>query len=200
MKTPCILLFLFLIATSALAQSAPEPTDPIDLVVIEKRWHKEIRNPALDEDPFAANDEHQALERAQKDNAVRNARRIKGGESALPTLPDTPPVKADTEAPSTRYAFRIKVRNTGSKIIRAVVWDYFFFNPETLEEAGHRSFTQKVAIRPGKGVELIGHSNSPPVRFIDATKPVKGPATQYSEKIVIQRVDYSDGTFWLRPL
>lgn len=195
-----ILLLLFLVASGALAQTSPDLPGPFDLVVLEKRWQKEIRNPALDEDPFAANDEHKELERAQKDNAIRNASRIKGGESPLPTLPDSQPAKADVEGPSTRYAYRVKVRNTGSKTITGIVWDYFFFNPETLEEAGHRSFTHRLKMGPGKGGELIGHSGSPPVRLIDATKPVKDPGANYAEKIVIRRIEYADGSAWLRPL
>jgi hypothetical protein len=199
MKAPTILILLFLLTGAVFGQSAADAPEPTDLVVLEKRWHKEIRNPALDEDPFAANDEHQEFLRAQRENAIRNAVKIKEGQSPSPTLPRAQSVKTvREEPPSTRYVYRVKMKNTGSKIISGLDWDYFFFSPDTLEEAGHRSFTQKVKIRPGKDVELIGHSTSPPVRVIDATKPVKDGAARYTEKIVIRRIEYADGSVWTR--
>ena len=199
MEVPRILLLLFLLTGCVCGQSVLHAPDPSDLAVLEKRWYKEVRNPALDEDPFAANDEHREFERAQRANAIRNAVRIKQGQSPEPTLPRSQAVKREPAGgPWTRYVYRVKVRNTGAKIISALVWDYFFFTPGTLEEAGHRSFTQKVKIRPGKDLQMLGHSTSPPVRVIDSKKPTKESAAQYTEKIVIQRIEYADGSVWTR--
>ncbi len=102
------------------------------------------------------------------------------------------------QPPSTRYTYRVRMKNTGSKTIARIEWDYFFLNPDTLQEAGHRSFSHEVKIRPGKEVALSGQSSSPPIRVIDATKPVQGLNARYSEKIVIRRIEYADGSVWTR--
>jgi hypothetical protein len=87
------------------------------------------------------------------------------------------------------------MKNTGSKTVARIEWDYFFLHPDTLQEAGHRSFRHDAKIRPGKEVELSGQTSSPPIRVIDATKPVQ---VRYAEKIVIQRIEYADGSVWTR--
>lgn len=199
MKAPKLMLLLFLLAAGVSAQPSLDMSDPPDLAVAEKSWRKEIRHPALDVDPFVANDEHKEFERAQKDNSIRNSVRVREGGTPQPTLPRTKPLENESQGPSARYVYRAKVRNTGTKTILALVWDYRFFNPDTLEEVGHHSFTQRVKIRPGKGCELIGQSASPPARVIDVTKAVKDLGARYSEKVVILRVEYADGSVWLRP-
>lgn len=201
MRTPrlSLLLFLFLLAGGASAQPGPDTADPPDLSIAEKSWRKVVRHPALDADPFEANDAHKELEQAHKDNSIRNANRVREGGTPQATVPRTKLPGNEPEGPSARYVYRVKVRNTGTKTVLALVWDYRFFNPDTLEEVGHHSFTERVKIRPGKGFELIGHSASPPARVIDSTKAAEDLGAQYSEKVVIRRVEYADGSVWLRP-
>lgn len=199
MNTPKLMLLLFLLAGGVSAQPLPDASDPTDVAVVEKGWRKVIRNPALDEDPFRANDEQKQLERAQKDEGIRNAIRVREGGTPQPVRTGTRILENESQGPSARYIYRAKVRNTGTKTIMALVWDYRFFNPHTLEEVGHHSFTHRVKIRPGKGFELIVQSASPPSRVIDATKAVKDLGVQYSEKVVIRRIEYADGSVWLRP-
>ena len=202
MSTPrlILLLFLFLFAGGVSAQPGPDTADPPDLTVAKKSWRKVVRHPALDADPFEANDAQKELQQAQKDNAVRNAIRIREGVTPQPTVARRKPLGTEPEGPSARYVYSVKVRNTGTKTILALVWDYRFFDPLTLEEVGQRSFTHKVKIRPGKDYELIGQSASPPTRVTDATKPTKGLGSQYTEKIVVRRVEYDDGSVWVRPM
>ncbi|MDQ3665825.1 MAG: hypothetical protein M3410_04335 [Acidobacteriota bacterium] len=198
MKAPKMILLLFLLAAGVSAQPSTDVSDPPDLAVAEKSWRKEIRHPALGVDPFVANDEQKEFERAQKDNAIRNSVRVREGGTPQPTV-RTKPLENESQGPSARYVYRAKVRNTGTKTILALVWDYRFFDPLTLEEVGLRPFTHRVKIRPGKGFELIGHSASPPARVIDSRKAAKDLGAQYSEKVVIRRVEYADGSVWLRP-
>ena len=201
MNTPILtlLLVIFLFAGGVSAQPGPDTADPPDLTVAEKSWRKVVRHPALDADPFEANDAQRELQQAQKDNAVRNTIRIREGATPQPTVLRPKPVGSESEGPSASYVYHVKIRNTGTKTILAIVWDYRFFDPLTLEEVGQRSFTHKVRIRPGKRFELVGQSTSPPIRFIDATKAVKDIQNQYSEKIVIRSVEYADGSVWQRP-
>jgi len=200
MKTPKILLGLFLVAGGVLAQSAPVATNPTGLLILETSWRKVIRNPALDSDPFEANDAHEDFRREQREQNIRNSIRVREGDSRG-RAPDLPRPKlataAELESPSVRYIYRIKVKNTEEKAIVGLVWEFNFMDPQSFEEVGRHSFIHRVKIRPGKDFELIGQSASPPVRVIAASKVLNAPS--HTEKIVIQRIDYADGSSWTRP-
>lgn len=93
---------------------------------------------------------------------------------------------------STRYAYEIKVRNTGDKLIRAIRWDYVFFEPETRAELGRRRFYSPVSLRPKQEKKLEGITRYAPMPIVSA----KGLET---ERVVIQCVILSDGSIWQEP-
>lgn len=193
MKVPGLLVCIFLLCVDVSAQTPATQQGPPDLTVIKKNWRKEIHNPALTADPFRSNDEQAELQRAQKDNAVRNAVRVREGGTPLPTTRGSRPMESDPEGPSARFVYRVTVKNTGTKTITALTWDYLFFDSEKVEQVGQHTFRQRVKIAPGKSIELIGHSSSPPTRVVDAAK------TQH-EEVSIRLIEYADGSFWQRPL
>jgi hypothetical protein len=209
MKIINSLLLLFLLAGigSAQAVSNPPESTPRDapgLTVIEKKWSKQVRNPLLEQDPMRASAEALELQRARQQNQRDNSIRASLG---LPPLP--PPMagprtmSGEREArpgrPTVEYIYRAKVNNTGSKAIRKMVWEYVFFDPATQKEVGRRRYENKVNIRPGKSSNVIARSLTPPTGTIDANQVGKQPKDQYSEQIVIQRIEYADGSVWLRP-
>ena len=61
-----------------------------------------------------------------------------------------------------RYVFlyKISVKNTGSKVIRGIDWDYVFMDRATNAEVGRRQFTSGEKIDAGKGKELKVFYNS----------------------------------------
>jgi len=182
----------------ALCASAqvPGPSPAPRVIVIEKNWHVEVINPALEKDPFAPNTARQQEENAQKDDARENENRIKQGVPTLP--PRTPPTKAETGSHRlwTEYVYELKVRNTGEKPIRTLSWDYIFFEPGTDREVGRRQFTSIVSIRPGGIRKVTIRSATPPTGTIDASNAGKKSRDQYSEQVVIQRIGYADGSVW----
>ena len=93
---------------------------------------------------------------------------------------------------STRYAYEIKVRNTGDNVIRAIRWDYVFFEPETRVELGRRRFYSPVTLRPKQEKKLEGITRYAPTPIVSA----KGLQT---ERVVIECVILSDGSMWREP-
>ena len=199
MKGPGLLVLFFLLLIDVSAQtSASQPQVP-DLAVTKKNWRKEINHPALTADPFEPNDEQAELQRAQKDNAVRNAARVREGTTPQPTVRTTKPLPTEPDGPRARFVYRVTVKNTGTKTITGLAWDYLFFDSSKVEQVGQHSFQQRVKIRPGKSAELIKYSNMPPTSVIDATKAKKGEV-ELSEEVLIRRIEYEDGSVWERPL
>jgi hypothetical protein len=95
-----------------------------------------------------------------------------------------------------RYIYELKIKNNGEKTIRAIIWEYVFFEPNTEIVVGQRQFISKVSISPGKTKNIVVYSASPPTETINATKASNKSRELYSEQIVIQSIEYEDGSLW----
>ena len=80
------MLVLFLFSLCASAQALPNPSAGPRVTVIQKKWHLEVINPALEKDPLKANKDRQQEEIQQRSDARENENRIQQG---VPTLPPT---------------------------------------------------------------------------------------------------------------
>lgn len=175
--------------------SAPAP----GIEVVKNNWRKIVRNPALDDDPFRANAEAAEYELQQRATAKMNEVLRKQGRQPLP-----PPMKRPSgmrlDPPSVIYLFEAKIRNNGTKTIQAVIWNYAFFDSMTGEEVGRTNCTNRINLRPGKTADLVGSSPSSPIKVVHVSNSGKEVKGRYSELVVINRLEYGDGTFWQRPL
>ncbi|MET0645021.1 MAG: hypothetical protein ABW208_00285 [Pyrinomonadaceae bacterium] len=196
MRTTVSLLFLFLLGAAATPAQTPTvtPAAPPDLVVLKLKWQTYARNPALDQDPFSANDEFVDAQRAQKINDLQNKIRGRGAEALEPPPPRVKKNAGEPPPPGvvTTYVYRAKVKNTGAKTIRVIDWGYTFLDPETQQELGRHLYSTKVKIRPGQDNELVGRSAKPQTSTIN----VKNAGKELGEQVVIYRVEYDDGTVW----
>ena len=201
MKSPALLALGFLLLVDVSAQSSQAMPDAPDLTVTKKVWRKELYHPALTSDPFRVNDEQAEMQRAQRDNNIRNSVRVREGTTPQPaqSVRSPKPMPTESEAPRMLFVYRVTVKNSGTKTITGLVWDYVFFDPDRGQQVGEHSFLHRVKIRTGKSIELIGESTRPPTSVIDATKAKKGEA-HLTEEIIIRRIEYEDGSFWQRPV
>ncbi len=194
MKLLCLMLMLVFFALSASAQALLDPSARPNVTVIEKTWRMEVRNPKLEKDQLKAmaereNERHQRIENERINQKLR--------EQGMPTHERPPVPKPDTTPRvSIEFIYELKVKNTGKKGIRTLTWDYVFFEPGTEREVGRRRFSSKVGIRPGKTRHLVMYSRFPPTGTIDASKDGKLTRDLYSEQIVIQSIEYADGSVW----
>ena len=227
MKVLHLLLPGLLLASTASAQTSsnPAPADAPGVTVAEFRWRQEVFIPALYEDPMRINQERAELERDQKATSRENVDRAKMGQTPLPAptkktaanipvgstpmgvpLGDEPvgnrnlPARSDPGASSVHYVYEARIKNTGVKTIRTVVWQYLLFDPETEIEVGRHQFTGRVGVRAGKTANLVARSKTPPTHIVQAAKSSKELPDKHAERVVINRIEYDDGSFWQRPL
>ncbi|HYJ88853.1 MAG TPA: hypothetical protein VEW46_22505 [Pyrinomonadaceae bacterium] len=195
MKVSCSIFLLFFLGSCASTQVVSNPLDGPGLKVVQKKWRMEVRNPALERDPFEPNKQREQEVIAQKEAATQNESRIRQG---LPTLPPVSVRAPQRRARglSFRYIYEVKVTNTGEKKIRTLIWEYIFFEPGTEREVGRRQFVSKVSISPGRTTNVVMRSTTSPTGTVDATNAGKKPGDQYSEQIVIRSVGYADGSSW----
>jgi hypothetical protein len=208
MKVLFTLLLLFLLTSDCLSQTPATSPAPQDVAIIQKQWRAEVRNPLMDESPFEFLDRisQEEAERIRQANAARRqTQRARNSTQQLP--PDTGRMETPPESNPAEnrqplklnearviYIYKIKVRNDGEKAIKALVWEYVFSEPETGREVGRRRFLSKTKIDPGKTKELTMRSASPPTGSINAASIGKKSQNQYSEKIVIRAVQFTDGS------
>lgn len=198
MKFLSLVLLASLSAGVVEAQDAPKGAAAPGVEVTKNSWRREVRNPALDEDPLIAHHEQRALERAQKELARENKIRAGLGLEQLPPVNGVKSSRSDG-GPYVEYVYEIRVANTGAKTIRALEWGYVLLDPVTGSEAGHTRFLHEAGIRPGKSKSLVGRSPSPPARVINVLQSGRETQGQFSERIVIHRIFYEDRTAWTRP-
>ena len=97
------------------------------------------------------------------------------------------------------FTFQTRVRNESQKIIEIVFWEYQFAEAANPGNLARRQFLCGVDIRPGKEKDLEGFSLSGPddVVSVETLQDKKGQ--EYLDRVVINRVEYSDGSIWQRP-
>lgn len=93
------------------------------------------------------------------------------------------------------YAYRIKVQNPTTKVVEIVFWEYQFHDPANPNLVARRQFLCGVNIPAGKGKDLEGFSLSGPSDVVNVKTLDSGG---FKENVLINRVEYSDGSIWQR--
>jgi hypothetical protein len=99
--------------------------------------------------------------------------------------------------PPKPYMYKVRVKNSSSKIAVAVKWTYVFIDPVTRKELLRHSFESKTKIAPGKVKEITTYTDAAPPSVVNAqAKSKKGK--EWIEEVIIEKVQYADGTSWTR--
>nr|MBA2734858.1 hypothetical protein [Acidobacteriota bacterium] len=105
----------------------------------------------------------------------------------------------DKAPPRYVFMYKVSVKNTGSKTIKTLDWDYIFLEPDTEHEIERRQFTSDEKISPGKTKELSVLYNRPPTMTISVYALGKDEHLSIKGRAVIVRIEYADGSVWPRP-
>ena len=105
----------------------------------------------------------------------------------------TPPPKAVDG-----FAYSVKIQNASTKVIEIVFFEYQFIDPANPSTVTRRQFLCGVNIRPDKGKELQAFSLSGPSDVVSAGTLAGGSENVFQGKVVINRVEYADGSLWQR--
>src|ERR1043165_9438759 len=87
------------------------------------------------------------------------------------------------------FRYRVSFKNTGVKVVKAVVWDYQASDTDEFTDSTHRMFRCTAKIKPNQSERFEGYSVLQPTRVITAAG-----AKPFSERVIINRIEYSDGT------
>lgn len=179
--------------------------DPPDIETIKFDWSKE--RIGWEQNPFSGTVEsfEEMRVRSRNEKRINDAKKT-GSSGEVNRLErearvDEALAAAHRKKGPARYAFlyRLTVKNTGKKTIKAIDWDYVFIDGMTEGEVGRQQFTSEETISPGKRKELSLMTKSPPTRSISVHALEKNERKGLTEQVILVRIAYADGTVWERP-
>ena len=96
------------------------------------------------------------------------------------------------------FAFRVKVQNQSTKAVEIIFWEYQFIDTANPAAVTRRQFLCGVNIRPDKAKELQAFGLSGPSEVVSVGTLANKSGTPFQENVVINRVEYADGSIWQR--
>ena len=96
------------------------------------------------------------------------------------------------------FLYQARIRNAGRNTIEVLFWEYQFKARANPANVASRQFLCGVKIKPGKEQELSVFSTFSPGGVISAGSLEDKSDKLFEEKILINRVEYADGTIWQR--
>lgn len=201
-------LFVLLILFSLLIpyQTSNQNTDSAPLTVTSFKWSRERRNTQRSADDSTA--PAQAMI-PQNKNFARNARindpagvrdpnadTLDGRRAAMDK--NVQESRTTKSKPLDGFAYRIKVENSATKVVEIVFWEYQFHDPADPALVSRHQFLCGVNIAAKKSKDLEGFSLSGPADVVNVSTLANNTGSPFKENVLINRVEYSDGSMWER--
>jgi hypothetical protein len=96
------------------------------------------------------------------------------------------------------FTYQAKIRNASTKTVEVLFWEYQFKELANPANVSSREFLCSVNIKPDKEQELSVFSTFSPSDLISAGSLDNKSGNIFEEKILINRVEYADGTILQR--
>jgi hypothetical protein len=206
MRPLLLLTLLLMLASLGHSQSTTGSNESSSITVLNSKWYKSRQ--AIEKVETADTAPAPAMTTANK-NFERN-RRINDPAGVRDPNADTldarsaaleksvQQARTPQAKPVDGYAYRVKIQNASKKVVEVVFWEYQFIDPSNAGALARRQFLCGVNIKPDKEKELQAFSLSGPSDVVSAVSLSNQSQVRFQEKIVINRVEYSDGTIWQR--
>lgn len=204
MKIVLLLSLLFSLLIPWQNQNTPSVSSPLS--VTSSKWTRERRKVETADvegapPARAVIPQNRIFQRNARANEPRGARdpnseTLDGRSAAMEKS------VAESRAPQRKdmdgYLYRIKVKNDYTKLVEIVFWEYQFQDPGNPQFVARRQFLCGVNISPGTSKDLEGFSLSGPSEVVSAKTLGDNPNNPFKESVVINRIEYEDGTVWQR--
>jgi hypothetical protein len=186
---PILALLLVLFGVIGTRSQAPSvPDNPPDIQIVKYSWAKE--RIGWEKSPFGTSE-------GFFEDVRNRASRERGSPSVIIERNRREQQKArPTEPPRYAFSYKLSIINAGTKGIKEIDWDYVFTDTATGAELGRRQFTSVEKVAANKRKELSILVSSPPTHTISVYALGKNEREGLSEKIIISRILYDDGTEW----
>ena len=190
---------LSLLALLALLVLPQNPIEVQDLVVLKFRCGKHETGSGMVrsvQDPDSHMNDPVRINQTSRNepSAARNNRDLQDrrAEMAISEMN----AKLSTQKAAQFYFYQIQIQNLGAKAVKGFAWEY---RPTEEIDPSNRQFYCVINAKPNEKKELDLYSPLAPSRVVDASKPAEKPNADKKDKIIINKIDYTDGTVWKRP-
>ena len=192
-----VLSIILLIAASASPPRAVAQTQlqsPPGIVILKWSWNEYATVPGKNPYPAVP----QTNSTGQRSREPFGPKDPLEGARQTETVTVQPPPRDNR--PVKGYQYRVTIKNTGTKTIKGMSWDYIFIDPANEDRLAHHHFRNEKKIRPGKKQQITQFSLAPPTRVVNVRAVNKTEGEPLIERLIITRVEYDDGSVWqLRP-
>src|SRR5215510_2520993 len=193
-----VVLLLGVLLSSVLLQSGSTTTEP-DIVVIKFRCGLyEQRSSMISSvhDPDSTLNEPIRITQVNRNEPqeVKNRQDMQQRRADMRTSEIN--AALSTRADSKLYFYRIQVQNMGSKVVKSFAWRY---QAEEVPNPFDRQFFCVVNAKPSDKKEFELFSPLAPTRVVDASKPSDKTNVDQKTSVVINKIEYDDGSVWKRP-
>lgn len=96
------------------------------------------------------------------------------------------------------FAYRAKFQNVSNKELEIIFWEYEFTDTATTPVVSRRQFLCAGSVKAGKEKEFKGFTVSGPSDVVSVDSLKKKTESPLKERIVINRLEFTDGTIWQR--
>jgi hypothetical protein len=97
------------------------------------------------------------------------------------------------------FTYEVKFRNTDPRQTLTIFWEYQFKDTLAPEKTSRHRFACPVKIKPDKEKVIEVFSTLSPGGVINVKNLGKGSNKQFDESVVIDRIEFEDGSAWQRP-
>jgi len=197
--------YFLLLGVSLLLISPPQVSDTSSVVVVSFKWSK-TRQPM--EKIEVANSAPAAAMIPQNKNFQRNVRvndpvgardpnqdTIDGRSAAIEK--NVQAARTPQSKPVDAFSYKVKFENTSAQGIDIMFWEYQFIDRVDPTVVTRRQFLCAANLKPGKEKELVAFSLSGP-SVVNVNTLAKNSENPFDEKVVVNRVEYGDGSIWQR--
>lgn len=126
----------------------------------------------------------------------------------IPRLPNEPNTAKGRRAQGRQHSsyprgaaspqlIQVVIKNTGAKSIKVVEWDFLFPHCENSQFVPRYDVTTMAKIKPG-GQKTLKRRLSPGASRCEMPKVISIDELQKQERISIKRIEYADGSIWLK--
>jgi len=205
MKALLLLVLLVSVISFGTAQNPiKDVTAPV--VVLGFKWFKDRRAadtadttgsnspaPAM----IAANRNFERQRRVNDPAGVRdpNADTLDGRSAALDRIVEE---SRENKPRVDGYTYQARIQNHGPKTIKSVFWEYQFREQADPATMSRRQFVCAANVKPQKTKDLEIFSLAAPTGVISVDALTKKASTKFDEAVLINRVEYEDGSIWQR--
>lgn len=202
MKT---LMLLSVLLTLFVPGQNPPPAESSPVTVLSSRWFKSrqtIEKPdTTGTTPAAAMiPANKTWERTRREDVPRagepdpNVDTLDGRRAAM----EKNVQESRAPKPADGFAYRAKIKNASTKTIEVLFWEYQFLDSSNPTTVSRRQFLCGVNIKPQKDIDVQGFSLSGPGDVISVGSVADKAQNVFQERVVVNRVEYADGTIWQR--